>query len=378
MIYERLFADRLTLPPPGKRLERLTLPACGGVYALTDEDGRLIQTIGAQSIRRSVWHRLSPAAAGRSAKRPDLRAVARTLWWQPTYSTFETSLVYLNIVRQLRAGDYREQLGFGPVWFARLDLAAHFPRWVVATAPFGAEVAAAGPFATRRRCARFVKTLEDLFDLCRQHEVLERAPHGERCAYYDMGRCSAPCDGTIALDKYRRMLEASVRFATSDGSEHVAALREQMVEAAAALDFERAQRLKTDMEGATEALEAGGRLTHSPKKFRYLIIQAGARASLVRPFFVNRGRIDVGRDVHLESLREAALEWAGYDWSSDNGGRCDNRYRTECLWLVSHYLGKSEKLSAVYLAARAARDAEVIVQRVYEKFPRFRRRGQEQ
>ena len=368
VMYERLFAEHLTLPPRGAPLDRLALPAGGGVYAVTDEDGLLVQIIGAQSIRRSLWQRLAPQAAGASRKRADLRSVARVLWWQRTYSTFETSFVHLNIVRQLHPRDYQKQLGFGPAWFARLDLSARVPRWVVAKKAFGEGVMLAGPFVTRKHCARFVQLLEDLFDLCRRHDILERVPRGQRCAYFDMGRCPAPCDGTMEMKEYRAVLEASARLATTGKSEHAAALQARMARASAALDFDRAQQLKSGISRVGEALSEEGRFALSPETFCCLVIHAGAGVGRVRPFFVNRGRIEVGRDTDARTVDQAARRWADYDWSSDNAAQCDSTYRTECLALVNHYLAKGAQASGVYLSECAARDPQTIVERVRAKY----------
>jgi excinuclease UvrABC nuclease subunit len=375
VIFERLFSDRLTLPPPDRPLDRLALPAHGAVYALTDEHGRLIQTIGAHSLRRSVTHRLAPPVEG-GGKRADLRAVAHTVWWQPTYSSFETSFVYLNIARQLLGPDYRKQLAFGPVWSARIEPGAAFPRWTPQTRPFGAGVIAAGPFDSRKRCARFIETLEDLFDLCRYHEVLERAPRGQRCAYYDMGKCPAPCDGTIDLDTYRAMLAESIRFATYSGTEYVTDARARMEAAARELDFERAQQLKAKLERAEQSRKMEGRLALSPNSLRCLIVCRGARQSLVRPFFFDRGRIEPVGDVRLDAVEKAVKTWANRTWSSDKGAETDDAYRTECLWLVCHFLAKGEQKSGVYLNADALRDPETVARRVAESFSRTRAKGE--
>ena len=371
-LLERLFADRLILPPADEPLDPGKLPARGGVYALTDEAGRLIQTLGTESLRRSVLARLRPPRQGGSRRRADLRSIARTLWWQRTFSAFETSYVFLNIARQLLGPDYRKQLAFGPVWFARMELGAALPRWTADRFAFGSGATAAGPFVTRQKCAQFIKLLEDLFDLCRHHHVLEQVPDGQACAYFEMGKCPAPCNGSISLEAYRDLLCASVRFATGDGQELTNRLGAEMAIAAENLQFERAQQFKEKLEQAAAALTHAGRLARSPDDFRYLVVQAGARASTVRPFFVKRGKIDVGQDAHLQSIDQAAAAWSRRMLQSDKGSHISNTYRSECIWLVSHFVAKGDQAPGAYLGAPQFRDPAELAERVRAKFARPR------
>ena len=55
-----LFEKAVELPPPDALLDALGLPAGGAVYAFTDENENVLQTVGTQNLRRSVLFRLAP------------------------------------------------------------------------------------------------------------------------------------------------------------------------------------------------------------------------------------------------------------------------------------------------------------------------------
>ncbi len=356
------------LTRPDEPLDRLTLPGCGGVYALTDSQGRLVLTIGAQSIRSSLMVRLCPQESGASGKRANLRAVSHTLWWRPTYSRFETSLVYLQVARELLGVDYRKQLAFGPVWFACLDRAEEIPCWTVREDPFGEEVAAAGPFVTRKKCARFIEQLEDIFDLCREHSVVQRAPRGQRCAYYDMGKCPAPCDGTSGIDVYRNSIEQSIEFALGESERIIEELSRRMESASTALDFESAQKYKEKTDIIRSIRSSSGRVADSLGGFNYLSIQRGSSRKKIKPFFIYRGRIDVGCEIPIVQLEEAAAEWMSYFQSSDN--KPDECYtcRKENIQLVCHFISRSDKHCGLFIPQRVSVNLNEIVQRIRERF----------
>ncbi|MCB9849272.1 MAG: hypothetical protein H6817_01055 [Phycisphaerales bacterium] len=365
----RVFAEHVDLPADGADFDADRLPSRGGVFALVADGGRLVQLLCAASIRRAVGRRLAPALDTRSTA-PALHGVVRQVWWQLGYSTFENDWLYLRAARQLLGSAYRDALAFAPVWYARIDVDERFPRWTVTHRRDAEDATYAGPFMTRKRAGQFVADLEDLFDLCRYHDVLVRAPQGERCAYYDMGKCPAPCDGTIGLDVYHNTLADSVRFATGDGSAFAARIKTEMADAATALAFERAQRLKESADRAEKALERKGRLATTPDELRYLIVQRGARRSLIRPFFCTGGALDAGDEVALGEVAAHVPAWRERLRSSDKDRHIDAAYRAETTALVCHHLGKGAKASGVYLNVQEVEDCASVAQRIASGFSR--------
>ena len=209
------FQNMQDLPPPTAPLDQCTLPRGRGVCALLDGQGRLIVHFASENLRRALWQRLSTSDAS-PGRRTNLRAVAHRLLWTPTYSAFETAWAFLESARKLNPAAYGKELSFASVWFARIDPAAPFPHWQVSKTAFSGGGVEIGPFLTRKHARQFVDLLEDLFDLCRYHDILRQTPHGQACTYKQMGKCPAPCDGTVSLDVYRSAIGASVEFALGD------------------------------------------------------------------------------------------------------------------------------------------------------------------
>ncbi len=370
-LYGRLFTHEMALPGSADAVDPRALPSGGGVCALVADDDRLVQLLAGRSLRRMLALRLDPRRQGASGKRAELGSVVRRLWWRLTGSVFETDWVYLLVARQLLGPGYRKQLGFGPVWYTAIRLADDHPHWQVTDAPFGAGVTAAGPFATRKRATAFVADLEDLYDLCRYPDVLKQAPRGERCAYYDMGKCPAPCDGTIGMARYREMVTAAARGAIAGAAEQAERLRARMAQAAEALDFETAQRCR-DALATAEALDRKDkRFAPSPAALRMLIVQRGTQSGFIRPFFFNAGRLDAGADVGARDFAAAATDWARRMQAgpaSDNPADLCTDLRRDQTALVCHHWGKSDKAPGVYLNYPDARDAETILARVQAAF----------
>jgi len=372
---DSVFDNVIDLPPPGAELETSALPPGGGVYAFTDENDSVLQTIGTQNLRRSIHYRLSPPDDAKR-RRADLRAIARRVCWTPTFSVFETYLVYLDLARRLTPGRYRKELAFGPVWFARVDPNERYPRWQADTVALTTGGVDIGPFKDRGHCAAFVELLEDLFDLCRRHDILVRAPNGQPCVYFEMSKCPAPCDGSISPDAYRDAIGRSVDFATGGHELHLQGLQQQMRFAAATQAYERAAHIKDTLTRARKLLRSDGRLTPTPEQFRFLIVQRAGGSSQVKPFFVNRGAIRAGERVRLKELGEAVPAWLDELGQLESAPETDPVYRSECIWLVSHFLLKGDKAPGLFLPMSQLDDPSEVARQISGRFRRPGRRSE--
>lgn len=367
-----LLPNSIDLPAAPAPLDPKLLPAHGAVFALLAADQRLIQLLSAQNVRRAALLRLQqpmdasmlgePPAARR--KRPELRSVVRFIRWKPTYSVFESAMEYLRAARVLLPQTYRQQLTFGPVWFAHVDPDERLPRWTAQPVAYAGRGIDCGPFERRALCTEFIQMLEDAFELCRYYDILEQTPHGVPCAYFEMGKCPAPCNGSISLERYRDMLRASAAFACGDPEPHRARLHDAMQAAAKSLQFERAAGIKQTLERARKLLAHPGRLGSNTENFVYLIVQRGAKPSLLRPFFVDRGIIEVGADVKRAEVEQAAPAWMARMHTAREVIAADAATRSEHIWLVSHFLIKGEAAPGLFVHASSLGEPEALAQRI--------------
>ncbi len=360
-----LFPHYLDLPPSSDQLDPRLLPSGGGVYAFIDSEGRVIQTLSTQSIRRSATRRLDPADTGKG--RADIRAIARRICWIPTHSVFESMWTYLRVARRLSPDTYRKELAFGPVWFASICPEDPFPRWRVGKWAFTPGAIDVGPFERRGQCTDFVDTLQDAFDLCRDHSILVQTPHGEACVYKEMGKCAAPCDGTVSLVTYRGTLSESIKFARGDTSPHLQKLCTAMTRAADDRQYMQAAKLREQIERVEKAAATSGRMTDCVDDFRYLVVQRGAKRSEVVPFFVDRGCIVSGEAVALKKISDVAELW--FDEAQKLRDQPENRSEaSECVWLVARFLAKGSDAPGLYLDVREIASPDNIALRVREQF----------
>ena len=344
------------------------LPSAGGVYLLTDEEDRIIQLASAGNLRRSLHVRLfgPPVTEGQpqaipSRRRADLKQIVRKIRWREAHSAFEIGYEYWRLARVLMPDTYLKQLAFAPAWFVHVDREAEIPRFVagkVLRSPPGVDL---GPFFTNADATRFIQVLEDGFDLCRYYHILEQAPHGTACAYFDMGKCPAPCDGSIPMSQYRRMIGEALAFAGGGREAVCQHIEVSMREAADQQEYEHAGRLKQRLDRLREIEHRSFALARPIEQFNYLIVQRGGGRTRVRPFFVRAGTITPGETAALKHLETAAEQWgekgtgtgsipAYRDSPEPAPVSVDRQALSEQIWLVTHFLGKKEPPGLFILA----------------------------
>lgn len=355
-----------------------TLPGGGGVYLLTDEAERPVLLSAAADLRRALRSRLlevpaedmsgKPAPSRRKAR---LGEIVRRIRWQPAHSVFETDFLYLCIARRVIADTYLKNLSFGPAWFVQVQPDDPFPHFVAGKvlADRGSRL---GPFPTQPDANRLIQVLEDAFDLCRYHHILEQAPHGTPCAYYEMGKSLAPCSGEISMDQYRTMIRSALAFARGDREPFLRQWQEQMQRYAGEWAYEKAAAVKQRIERSRTVEQAAFRHVRPIEDFNYLIVQRGKGRTTVKPFVVRRGTIAPGEAVRIKKVADIAVQWiaAVREEAVSSGGESgDLQFQSEQIWLVSHYLFKNEP-PGLFLHASTLDDPESIALRVRERFER--------
>ncbi len=375
MNLDQLFSRHLDRDEGVLPFDKQLFPWHGAVYAFADPSGGILQLSSTQNLRKAVGFRLYPPADNAARPRTDLLAVTQRVWWEPTHSQFESFLKFHGLASALFPDRYRKMCAFGPSWFAVIDRHDRFPRWLASDNPLAGTSACVGPFVTRRYCELLVKDLEDLFSLCRYHNILQETPHGEACAYAEMGRCPAPCDGSISFSQYRRMLDDSIDFALGRGKLLRSRLEAQMNTASADLEFEKAGRAKQDLERAGAAAELLSRIGGSIEDFRYLIIQRGGGRTKVKAFFVNQGAVASSEPVAIKDLDRSVGPWLQQMAQSAEHSPATDPLAAERISLVSHFLHKRDRTPGLYLPARNLPEPEALVDLIGRAFAPKRQTG---
>ncbi|CAG0994778.1 hypothetical protein ARNL5_03538, partial [Anaerolineae bacterium] len=101
-----------------------------------------------------------------------------------------------------------------------------------------------GPFASGGSARRTLALIRHRFNLRGCRPLTPTEADYRHCLYAHLKVCTAPCIGNVTPEQYRMQVHAAVDFLAGQCGEMAAELEARMKEAAAALDFEQAARLR--------------------------------------------------------------------------------------------------------------------------------------
>ena len=234
--------------PAGKFDARLdTVPLSPGVYLMKDSSGCVIYVGKAKKLR----NRLKSYFGGGVISSPKVRAmVSHVADFEYTVvgSEPEALLLENNLIKRYQPRYnilLRDDKGYP---YICITLNETYPRVFKAFRPDpearkkGARYY--GPYMGSD-CFEVLKAISDIFPLKRCKKIFPRDIGKERpCLNYHIGKCMAPCLGTVKSEDYRAMIDQIVQFFEGkyDGIEKD--IKTQMEECSANLEFEKAGALR--------------------------------------------------------------------------------------------------------------------------------------
>jgi hypothetical protein len=257
----------------------------------------------------------NPQPADGPTRRVNWQDVVQSVAWQPVDSPFEADWVYLETARRIFPERWRELVPWTQTFFARVDPDAQLPRYTITEETSGDLSQIVGPLPRKDLAGRLIELVEDSFDLCRYYQILSQSPRGTACAYKDMGKCPAPCDGSISLEQYRRMVEVSLA-ALADPEALIAEHTRRMEDAAGELRFETAAKIKALIEQLGHLVRGPLSRARPLTRFRFVSLQAGRGKNQAKAFLVLPGIVeplaalpcDWGKLAELALRRSESIE----------------------------------------------------------------------
>jgi excinuclease UvrABC nuclease subunit len=325
----------------------LRVPAKWVVYLMSDVDDRPVQLLCVKNLRYSLKRRLGGDDVVGPSKRVVYKDLIRFVRWTRVDSTFEADLLYHDIARQIFPESYQGMLGFRPAWFLHVNPDTAFPRFIKTTDLQIGTGTLVGPVEDKHAANRLIEEIEDWFDLCRYYNILVQSPRGLPCAYKEMGKCPAPCDGSISMDQYRMVIELSLKVLL-DPADYIREQQRRMSQAAAELRFEIAAKIKTYIDSLSQLGKGPFRFLNSLAHFQFLSLQRGPGNGKVKVFLITPGHADcmcclTGEKFKPADVLRLALETAA------TASTTPDAPGVERIGIVAHHLFGTKSSGGIFL-----------------------------
>ncbi|MCX5658840.1 MAG: excinuclease ABC subunit UvrC [Planctomycetota bacterium] len=255
-------------PEAPDRLQRLlekarALPRVHGVYLMKDPAGVVIYVGKASCLPDRVSSYFVPSTALGVRKQPMLEVVDDFDVIE-CESEWEALLTENRLIKDIHPRFNARLTDDKTFPYLAITLQDEFPGVFVTREPQAPEFKGAkifGPFTSVYALRESVLLLQRVFKFRTCHLDIREADEGRKyfrpCLLYPIKQCTAPCAAKVGKEEYRRDVEQFVRFLESKRSVMLRQMKQEMEEASAELNFERAATLR-DQYRAIEKLEERG------------------------------------------------------------------------------------------------------------------------
>ncbi|HEX4053043.1 MAG TPA: hypothetical protein VHX86_02135 [Tepidisphaeraceae bacterium] len=330
-------------------------PAKWVVYLFADAAGQPLQLLCVKNLRASLKRRLQGDQTLCLTKRVNYREIVRQISWRRVDSAFEADWVYHDVAHRIFPDTYQAMVGFRPAWFVHVDPDAQFPRYAKTIDIAEKSGLCFGPVEDKHAAARLIELMEDAFDLCRYYNILVQAPDGRACPYKEMGKCPAPCDGSISIEQYQRMIQWSADT-LADPREMIRQQIQRMQEASAELRFETAAKIKSFIEQLSQLGKGPFRHARPLRDFAYVAIQPGPAARSAKLFLILPGLIEEIADLLNEPARPSEILRCIFTAAEDNADFPLDAKGIERIGIVAHHLFSPKQSQGVFIPLVALAD----------------------
>ena len=272
------------------------LPTSPGVYLFKDAEGNIIYVGKAANLRHRVG---SYFGAGQKLTPKLQRMVSKVadLDYFVTSSEQEALILELNLIKRHHPR-YNVRLKDDKTFpYLKIDLNEDWPRVHITRRLEEDGGRYFGPFASAKSVRQTLKLIKGIFPF-RSCSKPITGTDLRACLDYDIGHCLAPCIGMVSREEYAEVIKQVILFLEGKQERVVQQLESKMNQAAEALDFEKATRLRDQIQ-AVERVVEGQRIATTVKGEQDVIAFAGDRdQAYVQVFFIRNSKL-IGRESFL-------------------------------------------------------------------------------
>ncbi len=272
------------------------LPSSPGVYLFKDARGNILYVGKAVSLK----HRVSSYFGGGQKLTPKIgRMVSKIadLEYFVTASEQEALILELNLIKRHRPR-YNVRLKDDKTFpYLKIDLAEDWPRVHITRRLEENGGRYFGPFASAKSIRQTLRLLKGIFPF-RSCSRPITGTDARPCLDYHIGNCLAPCIGAVSRRDYAEVIRQVVLFLEGKQERVVKELKTQMERASENLDYEKAARLRDQIQAVEQVVE-GQRIAARVKGEQDVIAFKGDRdQAYVQAFFIRGGKL-IGRESFL-------------------------------------------------------------------------------
>ncbi len=188
--------------------------------------------------------------------------------------------------------------------YLKVDLQQPFPRLEITRRMERDGAKYFGPYIGANAVRQVIEAVRDVFPLRSCRQTLPPAAPKRPCMNSELGRCMAPCAGKCTEAEYGEMMAGVMSFLNGDYGSVLAKLQKDMEEAASAMRYEKAARIRDKIRDVRGLMERQIALRTDNSEQDLIALAQDGLDAMVQLLYVRGGRM-IGGD-HFTLPREGA------------------------------------------------------------------------
>ncbi|MFI6545908.1 excinuclease ABC subunit UvrC [Streptomyces prunicolor] len=298
-------------PRPGE------IPDSPGVYKFRDEHRRVIYVGKAKSLRQRLANYFQDLA-GLHPRTRTMVTTAASVEWTVVSTEVEALQLEYSWIKEYDPRfnvKYRDDKSYP---YLAVTMNEEYPRVQVMRGHKKKGVRYFGPYGHAWAIRDTVDLLLRVFPVrtCSAGVFKNAARTGRPCLLGYIGKCSAPCVGRVSEEEHRELAEEFSDFMAGRTGTYIRRLERAMTDAAEEMEYERAARLRDDVEALKKAMEKSAVVLADATDADLIAVAEDELEAAVQIFHVRGGRVrgqrgwvtDKVEDVTTAALVEHALQ----------------------------------------------------------------------
>lgn len=226
-------------------------PPSPGVYLMKDSQGRVIYVGKAKNLRNRAGYYFTQAAA-EDRRTADLVKLIADIDFLSAETEVDAVLLEARLVKDVQPRfnvDLKDDKSFP---YLQIRVREEYPRVEFTRSPRRKGVKLYGPFTSARSLRQAMQVLQRIFQFrtC-SLDIKSDDPRWRwfrPCLLHSIRQCTAPCNFRVTREEYRRQIRALRLVLEGKKDRLIQEMEQAMREASGALLFEKAARIRDDLE----------------------------------------------------------------------------------------------------------------------------------
>ena len=270
------------------------LPTDPGVYRFFDKDEKVIYVGKAKNIKNRLN---SYFGSNLQIKTRRMVNTAVRVDWTIVNSEVEALQLEFTWIKQYNP-DFNVQFKDDKSYpYLAIDLKSEFPRLFISRSKKIPGVKYFGPYSHAWALRSTFETLIKIYPVrtCSESNFKSAVRSKRQCLLGDIGRCAAPCVEWVSSDEHKKLANDLVLFLEKSPEEIATRIEDQMKIAAVAEEYEKAAKLRDQLDAINKAFESTDRFLNENIDADVLAIHEEITHAALSQFIIVAGRITGSR-----------------------------------------------------------------------------------